>query len=162
MTVSKLPPLDGGASGIQPAQTQPVQPQSISEAPRNDGIDGVDMGVNGTDVMGPGGSEPGGQPGDGIRNGASKAATGAAVSAGAPIAAQAAALTIFLNWLSRCSQRSLELLLQPRRPSLVSLRALVRLLQAQWVVLCQLRLQPLLRLPQRLLVQLLLLQAVSQ
>lgn len=103
MTVSKLPPSDGGAGGVQPAQTQPIQPQPTGKAPHNDGIDGVDdvvdTGANGTDVMGSDGSEPGGQPGEGIRGGAGKAATGAAIGAGAPVAAQAAALTIFLNWL---------------------------------------------------------------
>lgn len=97
MTVSKLPPSNGGASGIEPAQVNDTAPQV--DEPMN-------TGANGTDVMGSGGAEPGddGLLGGGIqggqnKSGASKAATGAAAGAAAPAAAQAAALTVFLNWL---------------------------------------------------------------
>lgn len=101
MTVSKLPPSNGGAGGIEPAQVNDTAPQV--DEPMDTG---ADTGANGTDVMGSGGAEPGddGLLGGGIqggqnKSGASKAATGAAAGAAAPAAAQAAALTVFLNWL---------------------------------------------------------------
>ena len=60
-------------------------------------------GANGTDVMGPNdGAASGNQPITGVgpsKGVGGKAAAGAAVGTAAPVAAQAAALTTFMNWL---------------------------------------------------------------
>ena len=60
-------------------------------------------GANGTDVMGPNdGAASGNQPITGVgpsKGVGGKAAAGAAVGTAAPVAAQAAALTMFMNWL---------------------------------------------------------------
>lgn len=63
----------------------------------------VSTGANGTDVMGPGdGAAIGNQPITGVgpsKGIGGKAAAGAAVGTAAPVAAQAAALATFINWL---------------------------------------------------------------
>jgi hypothetical protein len=83
-------PIDKEVSGID--QDKGVS----SDAPAS-------TGANGTDVMGPGdGAASGNQPITGVgpsKGVGGKAAAGATVGTAAPVAAQAAALATFINWL---------------------------------------------------------------
>lgn len=84
-------PIDKSVSGAdaEKGMSQPDTPAST--------------GANGTDVMGPSdGAARGNQPITGVgpsKGVGGKAAAGAAVGTAAPVAAQAAALTTFMNWL---------------------------------------------------------------
>lgn len=104
MTVSK-----GVAGGLDPLKGDASTPETIDKPDRSpsqsDAPEKVDTGANGTDVMGSGGAAPGGAPssiggvpgaGKGVGG---KATAGAAVGTAAPVAAQAAALATFINWL---------------------------------------------------------------
>lgn len=80
--------------------------QEVSGADAEKGVSGdtpTSTGANGTDVMGPNdGAARGNQPITGVgpsKGVGGKAAAGAAVGTAAPVAAQAAALATFINWL---------------------------------------------------------------
>lgn len=80
--------------------------KEVSGADAEKGVSGdtpTSTGANGTDVMGPGdGAISGNQPITGVgpsKGVGGKAAAGAAVGTAAPVAAQAAALATFINWL---------------------------------------------------------------
>ena len=80
--------------------------KEVSGADAQKGVSGdapVSTGANGTDVMGPSdGAARGNQPITGVgpsKGVGGKAAAGAAVGTAAPVAAQAAALATFINWL---------------------------------------------------------------